>query len=1181
LCTARRGLRTELEGPTGRGNCVVILGVNYGSLPRQPPALAKWTLRVGDCTGGWYTGRWWFPDNGVGGMLQRRIARALSVAHVLLAVSSVPFAAFGAGGGNVGKDHQIIHVGGGQTIIAFTDIRNDDVRRVYAQKLDANGVAQWTPDGEEISNEFGITPKLVYDGAGGAIIVWQSQRRDMPMQVYAQRIDSTGSLLWEADGLRVCTAPSQQKDPDIATDDAGGAFVCWEDRRDYRYRLIYCQHIDSEGNRLWSESALPVSTFLLFEDSIYDPQVVPDGTGGASVAWMQERFVSIEFEYPNAYIDINAQRTSSAGTPAWNGGVEINVAAASLTCSACYADMELLRDVVPDGTGGFIVAWEGWIADRDAYVRQIDGSGVVGWTVDLNAAGGHQYGVVLQSDQVGGTFAAWVDERSGIPDVYLQRIDASGNVAWGAGGTAVASVAASRERPQIAFDAAGGVYVTWEAQGDVFAQRLDGSGAPVAGWPIGGLVVSNATGNQNEPKIAADGSSGAVVAWQDSREGNALGLFAQRLGASGAVVWSSDGIPIASAAGALAGRYVVTLGFDDLAPHQIAVAEDYASFGVFFQSFGIDGTPSFTTLTLPPFCGHKNWACFPAIGMSDLASTQWGGNFTLGVRYVNFVRPASHVHALVDSGQAAPISSQTRLNVWDSLNGGGTQVLPEVVVPSVVHHPVEFSTGQDNIASLTIKAVLNKAAFVELTFDSGTTPFGGSISVSSTIDSNSGPLLFLNGSPASFGNTQGTFSCIGACNACNQSSTGVRQLNSYSSPHQFLSLPVGKHVVTLYAPGYEWYQEYVDVWWGEEAQIDAVMVPVTVPLFQSAAALATSGGTIDVGDRAVADLVDFNNDGRKDLMVGNAAGDVFVFMNLGTDAIPSFDAGVTILSGVAANAAPIVLDYYADGLRDLLVGYADGTVRVYLNTGTIRSPSFEGTVYDTIVATIPTADAAPFMVDWDNDGKKDLLVGGADGNVYFFKNERLDASPAFSGTAARMATDAGSDDFGGGMALAHFTGSSSSAATIDATSGSTAAATIVATVSANAAPAAVLDWDGDGKKDLVVGDAAGQLQLFLNEGTDDTPVMGGAAALTFQSGSVIDVGSFARPIVGDFNNDFVKDIVVGNEAGEVVLISGARAGPVIPAMSAWGAAILALAVAAVGTIVMRARLSGQQSAVST
>ncbi len=42
--------------------------------------------------------------------------------------------------------------------------------------------------------------------------------------------------------------------------------------------------------------------------------------------------------------------------------------------------------------------------------------------------------------------------------------------------------------------------------------------------------------------------------------------------------------------------------------------------------------------------------------------------------------------------------------------------------------------------------------------------------------------------------------------------------------------------------------------------------------------------------------------------------------------------------------------------------------------------------------------SAPSVVDWNNDGKKDLLVGQFDqGKVWLYLNRGSDASPAFSG----------------------------------------------------------------------------------------------------------------------------------------------------------------------------------------
>jgi len=882
---------------------------------------------------------------------------------------------------------------------------------------------------------------------------------------------------------------------------------------------------------VWPQAGLPVSSGFLDSDAVYHPRVVLDNSGGLLAVWMQTdvRPTGSEPVVAQVFGDINAQRVTSDGTLAWNGGQEITMAGANPSGAANeIEDMELLRSVVPDGVGGVIVGWEGWNLDREAYFRRFTASGTLDWELDMSSAPGNQRDLTAQADGAGGVIATWVDERSGTPDVYAQSVLSSGAAAWAADGVQIAATAAHRDAPQITPDGAAGAFVVWEESGSVHLQRLDASGSPPSGWGSDGVLVS---GDAGAPRMASDGASGAIVVWRDRRSGDAFGLYAQRIDASGAALWNSGGMGVASAAGSVSNRYLVRLGFEDLAPLHALIADEYESFGVRFQTFGLDGSQSFWTYSLPPMYESFNWSCFPTIGMTVAIPSPWGFNFSNNVRHVNFDQDASSVSLLVSSGQTAPISSHTRLNVWDSKNGGGSPLLPEQLVPSASHRLVEFSTGSDNIASMTIKNAGNKAGFDELTFDSGTTPRGGDLAVATDVDGLLGASLFLDGEPQLHGNAQGVFNCDGTCVGC-ETDPDEPFFFAYTTPHRFLSLPVGKHLVSLYAPGFEWHQEYVDVWWGEEAAIDAVMVPVAVPRLHAATVLSASSGPIDVGGRAVPDLVDFNNDGRKDLVVGNAAGDLIVFDNVGTDAIPSFEAGATILSGVASNASPIMLDYYADGLRDLLVGYGDGTVRVYLNTGSMGSPSFEGTVYDTIVAAVPTTDAVPFMVDWDNDGKKDLLVGGADGNVYFFGNERLDASPAFGGWASRTASRGCSGGMDTGLTDGQFVGSCSAFTAADAVSASTsAAATIIATVSANAAPAAVLDWDGDGKKDLVVGDADGQIQLFLNEGTDDAPLMGGGSAMTFQNGSIIDVGSFARPIVADFNNDFVKDILVGNEAG--------------------------------------------------
>jgi len=41
--------------------------------------------------------------------------------------------------------------------------------------------------------------------------------------------------------------------------------------------------------------------------------------------------------------------------------------------------------------------------------------------------------------------------------------------------------------------------------------------------------------------------------------------------------------------------------------------------------------------------------------------------------------------------------------------------------------------------------------------------------------------------------------------------------------------------------------------------------------------------------------------------------------------------------------------------------------------------------------------SAPMVLDWNNDGKKDLLIGDDDRYVWLYLNQGTDASPSFNG----------------------------------------------------------------------------------------------------------------------------------------------------------------------------------------
>ena len=108
------------------------------------------------------------------------------------------------------------------TIIVWEDTRNGN-KDIYAQKIDnATRVSLWEPDGIQICTAPNDqrNPRAAYDSVGGVIIVWEDCRDDITNNVsdiYAIRLDpSTGQITpgaWQPDGNRVCANAGNRSRP--------------------------------------------------------------------------------------------------------------------------------------------------------------------------------------------------------------------------------------------------------------------------------------------------------------------------------------------------------------------------------------------------------------------------------------------------------------------------------------------------------------------------------------------------------------------------------------------------------------------------------------------------------------------------------------------------------------------------------------------------------------------------------------------------------------------------------------------------------------------------------------------------------------------------------------------------------------------------------------------------------
>lgn len=297
--------------------------------------------------------------------------------------------------------------------------------------------------------------------------------------------------------------------------------------------------------------------------------------------------------------------------------------------------------------------------------------------------------------------------------------------------------------------------------------------------------------------------------------------------------------------------------------------------------------------------------------------------------------------------------------------------------------------------------------------------------------------------------------------------------------------------------------------------------------FGSGETIQANGADIEVPGCSVPCFVDWNNDQLKDLIIGEGGydggstfpGKVRVYLNVGTESNPQFSdyfyarsygSDLTCTASGFMGCFPRVAYWDADARKDLLIGQADGTVRIFLNVGTDAEPEFAGGTFIK-VGTYPCCRrdidvgfrATPIVADWDNDGKKDLIVGAHDGRVHLFLNEGTDTEPFFRTESFAQAD--GNDLI----------------------------------VPGNRSSPAVLDLDGDRKKDLLTGNTEGLLFFYRNIGAEAAPVFAGPFFVVSGSDPIdLPDSSRSRPYVCYWTNDPYLDVLIGAADGKVHLYQG-------------------------------------------
>jgi len=281
-------------------------------------------------------------------------------------------------------------------------------------------------------------------------------------------------------------------------------YFAWEDIRNEISEQIYTEKYSTVGVKQWTSDKQ-----IHAGQNQYDPRLIIDATENQYIAWWDDS---------SGNPDIYLSKYTSAGTDAWSGPVTVNNTNAE---DQKYPDVAFANNLIH-------VVWHDERNDQgDIYYNSFDQTGNKqhGSDIIINTDSGTNLQsypkIFAANDQL--LYIAWLDDREGKDNVYLQLINDTGTALWGNEILVNESAATQINSLCITADSEYNAFVTWDdnrnGNYDIWLQSIATTSDLLLTQDTR-IVTQSSSANQQKPNLAVDTTDNLYIAWQDDRSGD-------------------------------------------------------------------------------------------------------------------------------------------------------------------------------------------------------------------------------------------------------------------------------------------------------------------------------------------------------------------------------------------------------------------------------------------------------------------------------------------------------------------------------------------------------------------------------------------------------------------------------------------------------------------------------------